>query len=231
MPGDLDIQDPARSCRRHDQRAIHLLAISTLIWLLAAGCTRSVPIPSDFPTPVSERLPLRMGLYYDRLLRAYVYRKQTTDGTTWLVDLRPAHRPLFRQVFGEAFAQLREATDFAALTGAPGNLDAILAPQVEAFTLETPADSSSPFYQVTITYRIRLYSAKGEIITSWPIEGYGRGRAGWLQSGRAVKQATVQALRDVAAQIVIGIANSPGIAERLAAKQPKPTRDTGTIAE
>jgi hypothetical protein len=206
------------------KRPVALLLFFGVVWLVS-GCTQTVRLPEGFPTPVTQKLPLRIGLYQDRPFRDYVHQDASGTRKTWMVDLRPIHKTLFQTILGALFSELIEIERLPAITNQPSRFDAVIEPQVQAFTLQTPSASASPFYRVSAIYLLKVYSSQGELLGSWPVEGQGQGRSGWLKAGQGVAEAVTNALRDVGAQIVTELAEKPAIRDLLTAKQ---ARDAGT---
>lgn len=202
-----------------------------MLWLgwawLVTGCTQTVRLPEAFPTPVTQKLPLRVGLYQDRPFRDYVHQGAPEMGRAWVVDLRAIHKTLFKTLLAAQFSELIEVDRLSGVASQPSGLEAIIEPQVQAFTLQTPSSSASPYYRVSVLYLLKIYSSQGELLGSWSVEGHGRGHPGWLQARQAVTEAVTQALRDVGAQIVIELAVQPAIRDALTAKQ---ARDAGAAA-
>jgi hypothetical protein len=197
-----------------------LLLFLGLSWLVT-GCPQTVRLPERFPTPVTEKLPLRIGLYQDRPFRDYVYRREPEAAKGWIVDMRPIHKTLFQTLLGPLVSELIEIERFPRIPRQAPKLDAIIEPEVQAFELQTPSASTSPFCRVSVTYLLRVYSPQGRLLASWPVEGQGQGRSGWLQAAQGVTEAVTNALRDLGAQIVVELGGRPTISALLADKRAK----------
>ncbi len=133
--------------------------------------------------------------------------------------MRPIHRTFFQTILGALFSELVEIQRLTRTPEHPARVDAIIEPQVQAFTLQSPSAPGNATYRASVIYVLRIYAADGELLGSWPVEGQGKGRANWLQGNEGVTEAVSNALRDVAAQIVMGIADQPTISKLLVGRR------------
>lgn len=189
-----------------------------LAWL-TSGCTRTVRAPETFPTPVTEKLSLRIGLYQDHLFRDHVYHDASATSRTWVIDLRPIHRTLFKTLLSALFSELIEIEAPPGTALKSPRLDGIIEPQVQALTLQSPSASGTSSYRIALIYLLKVYSPQGELLGSWAVEGQGQGQSSWLQAGRAVTEALTNALRDIGAQIATALPERPAIKDLLALRQ------------
>jgi hypothetical protein len=207
-------------------RLIHgkalVMILFALVWL-TGGCTQTARPPETFPTPVIQALPLRVGLYQDRPFRDYVHQGASEIGGTWIIDLRPIHKTFFKTLLGALFSELIEVESGSETYPPVSQLEAIIEPQVQAFTLQNLSAAASSAYRVSVVYLLKIYSPQGELLGSWPVQGQGQGDAGWLQAGQAVTEAVTNALRDIGVQIATQLAETPEIKELLAANRAQET--------
>ncbi len=195
----------------------------------AGGCaTKNVQIASEFPAPVVEPLPLKVGLYYNEDLLKYVHREQKPGGADWVIELGPGHEPLFDLLFRSLFRAVTRTGNPARPAGKSLAFDLIIEPTIQGYTLETPMESGIDFYQVSILYSLNFYSPKGELLTLWPVDAYGRSRSGWRVATQPVSKATVLAMRDAAAQIALKVAEDPDFFQQLQTGQVKPSIEAGS---
>lgn len=185
-----------------------------LPWLIG-GCTQNVRPPETFPTPVIQQLPLRVGLYQDRLFRNYVHQAASEMGRAWVVDLESIHKTLFKTVLSALFSEVIELENRPGTYRQPSGLQAIIEPQIQTFSLQTPSGSASPFYRASVAYLLTIYSPQGEPLGSWPVQGQGKGRSSWMQARRAVTGAVTDALRDVGVQIATELSEKRAIRDLL----------------
>ena len=185
-----------------------------LVALTLGGCTgANVQMEGDIPTPLVNRLPLRVGLYLDPALVQYVFEEKIQDHGDWRVEVGPMQAKLFRQV---ASAMFLEAVPVDSVTSPGANLDAVLAPSIVEFQISIPSQTRSEFYEVWIKYLMRLYDTHGTLIAEWPLTAYGkanRGDYGFMESSDspAIRQATMTALRDAGAFLALRFTTIPEV--------------------
>jgi hypothetical protein len=80
---------------------------------------------------------------------------------------------------------------------------AILEPSVEEFAFVTPRDAGSPFFAVSIKYRVNVYLPNGKLADSWGFTGYGTAPAEGLSSAPPLQTATALAMRDAGAKLAV----------------------------
>jgi hypothetical protein len=86
---------------------------------------------------------------------------------------------------------------------AGGEVRAILEPSVEEYAFVTPRDAGSPFFAVSIKYRVNIYSPDGRLADSWGFTGYGTSPSSGLSSSAPLATATALALRDAGAKLAV----------------------------
>ncbi|HEY6599164.1 MAG TPA: hypothetical protein VIZ30_07620 [Pseudomonadales bacterium] len=195
----------------------------TLIFvaLVLTGCSgANVQVAGDIPTPLVNRLPLRIGLYLEPALVQYVFEEKIEDHGDWRVEVGPMQSKLFRQVSSAMFV---ESIPVESLTPAEGDLDAVLAPTIAEFQISIPAQTRSEFYEVWIKYLMHLYDRQGTLIAEWPLTAYGkanRGDFGFMESSDklAIHQATMTALRDAGAFLALRFSSVPEVRSWLDAR-------------
>ena len=190
----------------------------TLVCTLT-GCTKVVPIDDAFPSPVIESLPLAVGIHYDETFRTYAHTEAALEGGTWVIELGSANVALYDHLFDSMFEHVAALAEFPPESGEPSDLDAIITPHVEGVTFVTPGPTGSPFVEITIRYRITLYSSRGEFLSSWTLEGYGRSHSKLFKAALPVEEATTLAMRDAAALVAIEFKHKPEVKALLRAKR------------
>lgn len=179
--------------------------------VLLAACSQSVVVETDFPKPLVEPLPLKVGLLYDPALTDYSYTEDLPSDVTWSFTLGDVNTKLFDGAFTALFEQTVRVDDTGG-TGDPyDGLNAVIEPILEAFEFSLPRQSRSEQYSVWIRYRLNVYSPDGTLITGWPISAYGQSDARTFGKSQPMEQAAINALRDAFASIVIGFAKEPKI--------------------
>lgn len=179
--------------------------------LLLTGCAQSIVVDTDFPQPLVEPLPLKVGVHYDLALTEYNYTEELPSDATWSFTLGEANTKLFDGAFAALFEQTVPVEDPGG-TGDPySGLNAVIEPSLEAFEFSLPRQSRSEQYSVWIRYRLNVYHPDGTRITGWPISAYGQSDSRTFGKSQAMEQATINALRDAFASIVIGFEKEPKI--------------------
>lgn len=193
--------------RRHQT-----LPIALTLAALLAGCATHVEVASQFPTPVTRRLPVSATLVLEPEFRAY--RFAITEPREVSLAVGGPQADLFRAVAGAMFRDLKTAEALAP----PAATDLILLPRVEEVQIATPAETQLKIFEVWVRYRMHLYDAAGNAIADWPLAAYGKTPSRMLESdGDALNQASVMALRDAGAALITGFTHAPGVAAWLAA--------------
>lgn len=180
-----------------------------------AACSKSITVKADFPEPLVKALPLTVGLQYSEKLTSYRYTESLPDDATWSFDLGDANVRLFDSVFGSLFEQTRRVAELQELEDIEDTIDAVIAPSIEAFEFSLPRQARSDQFSVWIRYNLEVYGPDGQLITSWPISAYGQSDSQTFGAGESMAQATIRAMRDAAATIVIRFATQPKIKEAL----------------
>jgi hypothetical protein len=187
-----------------------------------AGCAgATVQVEGDIPAPLVEPMPLKMGMYFEPALTEYVYEERITDHGDWRIELGPMQPKLFLQM---GSAMFQRAVRVNAITPLAPDLDGVLAPTIADFQISIPAQTRSDAYEVWIKYLIRVYDKSGSLVAEWPLTAYGKASQkdyGALEStrGPAMQAATMRALRDAGAFLVMGFPRVPAVQAWLGAQQ------------
>jgi hypothetical protein len=178
--------------------AAGLSRLSLIAAAALAGCSSSVVVQSDFPAPLVEPLPLRMGVIFDDELHNYIYYEELPQHTAWTIDMGDANVGMLEPLFAGMFNQI-ELID--SVDAAPtANVDGVLQPQLEKFEFDVPIGQRDEFAEVWLQYALTLFEPNGEVVHRWTVSGYGKSELERDQE-EAVKRAAVVALRDVGATI------------------------------
>lgn len=74
--------------------------------LLAVGCSNSLVVEGQFPSPMIDKLPLTLGVHYEDEFRQYVYEEKSEDRTKWTIDSGQAQTQLFNTVLPKMFEKV-----------------------------------------------------------------------------------------------------------------------------
>jgi len=190
-----------------------------ILSLLLSGCTGSVQLRTEaqIPQPLVSEIPIRVGVHFDKQFRNYVYEEDSEDRPDWRIDNSAARLALFEQVLSSMFREVQPVKNIN--PAADKNIDAVISPQVEEMQLALPGETHSDFYEAWIKYIIRLYAPSGELITEWPVTGYGKSPKGFLGNrDKGLNSAIAMALRDIGAKMALSFPKAAPVKQWLTAK-------------
>jgi hypothetical protein len=195
------------------------------IVLTLGGCAgANVQMQGEIPTPLVNRLPVRVGLYLEPALVQYVFEEKIQDHGDWRVEVGPMQKKLFEQITRAMFLEVVQVSSIAP---AGADLDAVLAPSIAEFQISIPSQTRSDFYEVWIKYQMRLYDTHGTLIAEWPLTAYGKankGDFGFMDNSDklAIRHATMTALRDAGAFLSLRFSTVPNVRAWLDARSQQP---------
>ena len=178
-------------------------------WL--AGCAQSVVVDADFPTPLVEPLPVRLGVVYDQELRNFEHHEELPQAATWTVQLGGASVAMLEPLFSSMFLEARELPDMPSDHVPNAGLDGILKPTLEKFEFDVPVRGRDKFVEVWLQYRLNLYDTSGQLVVDWPVTGYGKAEMFRTNHEGSVNQAAIVAMREVGATIATKFAQQPQV--------------------
>lgn len=177
--------------------------------LALTACSSAVVVESSFPSPLVERLPVRVGLIFDDELYDYIHAEDIPQQSTWTIDLGDANvamlQPLFESMFLEA-----PTLESLTVANAPQDLDGVLQPVLEKFEFDVPVGQRDEFVEVWMQYKLNLYRPDGRLVAEWPVSGYGKYELDGKRT-EAVERAAIVAMREVGATISTKFAEQPDI--------------------
>ena len=191
-----------------------------VLGLLLAGCSSTVSIQPNTPSPVVEPVPVSVGVYYADALRNHT----CTGGKgyiafEWTVGMGPPSIAMFDRLFAAMFREAETVDTSPGATPAPGLRDVIEVRLTEF----NGCDARWPIIGITtvrVAYEAILWSAQGRELTRWQ----GRGQAGprdpldgYRPSGEAAYLAalTSLAMRKAATDFVLNFEGNSKVQARL----------------
>jgi hypothetical protein len=184
-----------------------------------AGCAQSVLVQSEFPTPLVEPLPVRVGFIVDPSIRAFQHYEEIPQAATWTIELGDSSLTMFEPLFERMFADVQIVEDLPlAATGGPP-LDGVIRPVLERFEFDVPLATRDEFVEVWLQYQINLYEPNGDLIVEWPVTGYGKSELRRANREESVSRAAVIAMREVGAAVATRFAEQPQISFWLEERQ------------
>jgi len=186
--------------QRHAQRLMFgSLAVS--LWLLAGCGPVKLAATANIPTPLIVKIPVAVALYVPKEFSEYAHKEERW-GTKWDVSLGKAQSEGLTRLLSAMFERV-VVVDSVNAGAALGDVRAILEPSVEEYAFVTPRDAGSPFYAVSIKYRVNVYSPDGRLADSWGFTGYGTSQSEGISSSTPMAAATGLALRDAGAKLAV----------------------------
>jgi hypothetical protein len=180
-----------------------LLSTGMLALTLASGCgTVKLTATPNIPTPLIAKIPVAVALHVPKEFSDYVHKEKRIS-TDWNVDIGKGQAAGLTRLVTAMFERVVVVDSVNAGAQAGPDIKAILEPSVEEFAFVTPQDAGSPFFAVSIKYRVDVYSPDGRLADSWGFTGYGPAPSQGLSSTAPLEAATSMALRDAGAKLAV----------------------------
>lgn len=157
---------------------------------------------TNIPTPLVAKVPVTVALHVPKEFAAYVHKEERWS-TDWNVDLGKAQADGITRLMTAMFDHVVIVDSVNAGAQLGGDVRAIFEPSVEEYAFVTPRDAGSPFFAVSIKYRVNIYSPDGRLADSWGFTGYGTSPSQGLSSSSPLAQATALAMRDAGAKLAV----------------------------
>ncbi len=171
--------------------------------VLIAGCGPvKLVANTNIPPPLVVKIPIGVALFMPTEFSNYVHKEERWS-TDWHVELGKAQTDGITRLFSAMFERVVPVDSVNAGTQVPGGVAAILEPSIEEYAFVTPRDAGSPFYAVSIKYRVNVYLPDGKLADSWGFTGYGTSPAQGLSSQAPLSTATALAMRDAGAKLAV----------------------------
>jgi hypothetical protein len=192
--------------------------LTAALALLLGACTNNVVVHGNFPSPILEKLPYTLGVYYDPDFRTHEFfdKASSREETDWLVKTGDAQVQMYNILLEGMFEkivmlnQLPRRERVEAVT--EQHVDAILVPHVAELQYSIPDHTKINVFEIWMRYRYELYSPDGELLADWTMTSYGKTPTAFLQSAEAaVNLAAVVALRDAGANFALNFTRVPEV--------------------
>lgn len=196
-----------------------LLLPVILLTALLCACSTNVTVNGDYPSALTRKQPLRVGLVLDEQFSHYQFESDKDQTQPVTMALGESQVKLFSRVFTDMF---QSSNTYSSLAAGNNQVDLLVVPQVEEVQLATPLETQLNVYEVWLKYNLKVYDSNGQPIADWLMSAYGKTQSRALKSdSEALNQATVSALRDAGARLVIGFDRVPEIRQWLSEKKGK----------
>jgi hypothetical protein len=178
--------------------------LGALALVVLAGCGPVRLIANtNIPTPLVVKMPIAVALFIPKEFSTYVHNEERWS-TDWHVELGKAQSEGISRLMSAMFERVVPVESVSAgQAHADNGVRAILEPSVEEFAFVTPRDAGSPFFAVSIKYRVNIYLPNGKLADSWGFTGYGTAPAQGLSSAPPLQTATALAMRDAGAKLAV----------------------------
>lgn len=189
----------------HLSQVIKIVLMFCTISFLSA-CATSVTVEGDIPKPLVEKIPLRAKLNLTEEFKTYSYLESDKERALKELDFGNAQTQLFQRVFSNVFI----------LSNDDSPTDLVITPTVLSVQYSAPRETQLNLFEVFLKYRITIEDAQAQKLADWVITGYGKTpTASFKGDETAFNSATNVALRDVGAQLIIGIPLQQSIKDML----------------
>jgi hypothetical protein len=189
-----------------NKTAIKSIAALLLVGILS-GCSSSasVQVTSDFPTVLSEPKPVSASIVFDESFSTYV--AQPNKNTE--INLGTAQVKLLSNAFTGLFSDVEFVSDRATISD---DRKLVIIPSIREVQVSTPSDNYLNVFEVWIKYNLEIQNADGETIDSWFMPAYGKTPDAFMASkSNAIQEATIIALRDAGAKLMLDFYRIPAI--------------------
>lgn len=185
----------------------HLTGLILVTTTLLCGCAKnvSVRVEQSFPRVVAEPRDLSAALVMNQEFRNYIAKPNANTSIT----IGTAQVDLLSKAFEGLFD---EVTVVSSKQEAGAAADLVITPTVREVQLSTPSESYLNVYEVWIKYNLDIETADGVPIDSWFLPAYGKTPSSALLSkSTAIHDATIVALRDAGAKLMLDFFRIPAI--------------------
>jgi hypothetical protein len=173
---------------------------------LLAGCMSiNVQVEQEFPEIVANPRDMSVALVMDSEFRNYV----ALPNPKTKIRLGAAQAEALSNAFSGLFARVEVVSS---KDQAGPDTELVIIPSVLQVQLSTPSESYLNVYEVWIKYQLDIVTADGAPVDSWFMPAYGKTQNSYLLSRTtAIEDATVVALRDAGAKLMLDFFRIPAI--------------------
>jgi hypothetical protein len=180
-----------------------LVAAGALLLTLIAGCGPvRLMANTNIPTPLIVKIPVGVALFVPKEFAEYEHTEERWS-TKWQVNLGKAQTEGITRLMNAMFERVVTVDSINAGAQLGSDIRAILEPSIEEYAFVTPRDAGSPFFAVSIKYRVNVYLPDGKLADSWGFTGYGTSPSQGLSSQTPLAMATALAMRDAGAKLAV----------------------------
>lgn len=200
-----------------------------LIAALLTGCGPThVKVEGNFPAPLMEPVPLKLGIWYPEEFAGHEFfdEAKSRSESSWIVTTGEAQVAMWDTLLDGMFAELVHMKGAPAPAQMNQLVDAVLIPHVDELQYAIPQHTNIKVYEIWMRYRFELVTTSGQPIAEWTMPSYGKTPTAFLRSDQAaVNLAAVMALRDAGANFATSFNRVPDVMAWMESRQqPPPAR-------
>ena len=184
-------------------------ALVLAIGLVGACAGGSVAVPTNFPVPLVEKVPLPLGIYLDQALSSYTHTETIEGRGEWHIELGSAQRSMFANLLEGMFIGHRfvERAD-----GRNPDVAGVLVPTIEELQFTLPNQTRTDYHEVWIRYRFQMLDNQGNALGDWILTAYGKShKQNHGGASASLQAAALEACRDAMADFALRFRSFPGI--------------------
>lgn len=198
----------------------------SLVALAMAGCMNSLDmnVATAVPKPLVQKLPLTVGVYFNKHFRNYAYTENSKERPHWDVKTGASQVAMFNTVLTSMFRKVVHVNSTR-----DAGVDGIIEPTIKDMQFALPQETRSELYEAWVKYNIQLYSPTGELLAQWPVTGYGKSVKKFLKTRKKGLTAAINlALRDAGAKLALHFDQSADVKQWIASATSTCTANAGT---
>lgn len=182
-------------------------SLALILLAILSGCSSSasVRIDQEFPTVLAKPKAISATVVFDEAFATYIARPNKKT----VIDIGAGQVKLL----SNAFAGLFEEVEFvSSREESAGENSLVIIPSVREVQVSTPSENYLNVFEVWIKYSLEIQTADGETIDSWFMPAYGKTPDAFMASkSRAIEEASIIALRDAGAKLMLDFYRIPAI--------------------
>ncbi len=195
-------------------RKAHVWLLATCL-LLVAGCgPTKVVVDGDFPTPLMEPVPMKLGIWYPEEFAGHEFfdEAKSRADSSWIVQTGAAQVEMWDTLLAGMFREVVHMKGKPSANQMNQLVDAVLIPSIDELQYAIPQHTNVKVYEIWMRYRFQLVTRGGEPLAEWTMAAYGKTPTAFLQSDEAaVNLAAVMALRDAGANFATSFTRVPQV--------------------
>ena len=181
------------------------IALMALAVLSACSSVVAIKVEPQFPTVVFNARDVSAAIVFSPEFQTFVAKPNAN--TT--MDIGSAQVDLLGKAFSGLFKQIEVVSSREEVSFEKGM---VIIPTVREVQLSTPSETYLNVYEVWIKYNLEIESVDGEPIDSWFMPVYGKTPDSFMLSrAEAIEEATVVALRDAGAKLLLDFFRIPSV--------------------